>query len=430
MKKVTFLLISILISFYSNAQINKTWENKNFKRNISSIKTTQLSDSSIVFGKDDNLVKLSNNGDSVGYATFNPDFRVARNFAAANGYFFVAGQNNGTASIAKYNNDLTFQSAKELGSGFGYASYILRHNNKNFVSGYLSNTLFVMRFDDNLDTLWSIFLPQSTFTNFSKIIPLNDGNYLASGNLDDYPILLKFDENGDTLWTFYEPIFISFSQSNVYEKSNGNIVAVNGGHKLELDAQGNKVSEENYFNRYFEGLVSKTDTIYLFGSCYLNPSRTERALCIELRDLNFDSLTTYLDTGGMSLSSNNLFSDATVLHDGGILTVGNFKTLADVTNNTYSLVALKFNTPQLNISVQDILNEKNQFEVYPNPANQYLTISTQTPQNYYLYSLTGSIIDVFRVTDHQTTVDLGKLNQGIYWLYAEKSKQPKKIVVY
>ena len=126
-------------------------------------------------------------------------------------------------------------------------------------------------------------LLQNTFANFSSIIKLKYGNFLASGNLDDYPIAAKFDSNGDAIWTYSNLLFISFSYNSAFEKPNGEIVLVLERKFITFDANDKEKSVNDITSSFFDLHVEK-DTVYLAGT-------KDKIPYVESRTMNLDSIS-------------------------------------------------------------------------------------------------------------------------------------------
>lgn len=427
MKKTSILIVLLCSTFTcSYAQINVDWKNQYARESAHlDLKAAELSDGNIIFGNQDLLYKINADGDSLDKINFNPDFRSMKNIAAIDDAFFVSGNINGTAAIAKYNNDLTFVQAKEIGKGFGDASAIYIDGSDYFVSGSNSNDVFISKFDDNLDTAWQISVPY--YGGLTKIIKLSDGNYLASGNYDDYPLAVKFNSAGDTLWTFQEIIFISFSYADVFEKDNGNIVLVNGRHYTELDANGVKVKEDFFTNNHFNSILVKNDSIYLFGSKFLAQFGAEKKPYIQIRNLDFDSLYSYTWEDSIHLAASNGFTHAIELSTGGMLAVGKIRDTVDVTANTYNYIAMKFNDggPSSFEKIKDLYSS---MILYPNPATSNFRLQHNNyPAQISIYSILGNLVHTEIVNSENQLIDIASLKTGLYFISDSKGNTSKFI---
>jgi hypothetical protein len=83
------------------------------------------------------------------------------------------------------------------------------------------------------ELIWEKKIPLSNYEKFSCVVKSNDGGYFAFGTTDKWMLLnpviggafiMKFDQNGDTLWTKWTGYFGGFNQ--VYKGENGTIFAL------------------------------------------------------------------------------------------------------------------------------------------------------------------------------------------------------------
>jgi hypothetical protein len=77
-------------------------------------------------------------------------------------------------------------------------------------------------------------------------------------------------------------------------------------------------------------------------------------------------------------------------------------------------------------------NRLNVFSVYPNPANNQITVKTDAKflgSVYIVYDNTGKLVLTGKITSENTVIELGNLSAGIYLLSAgENSKQIFKVI--
>ncbi|MEA3450900.1 MAG: alpha-amylase family glycosyl hydrolase, partial [Bacteroidota bacterium] len=78
---------------------------------------------------------------------------------------------------------------------------------------------------------------------------------------------------------------------------------------------------------------------------------------------------------------------------------------------------------------KDLYNIK--LNIYPNPANNYITIQSSENFNIEVYDLTGKKVDAFIKTTNSQTYDISKLNNGIYSFVFKNDKEviTKKVVI-
>lgn len=72
----------------------------------------------------------------------------------------------------------------------------------------------------------------------------------------------------------------------------------------------------------------------------------------------------------------------------------------------------------------------NDFDYYPNPVKNSLTISSEsTIDSIEIYSVLGQKVKSIKVNDIQTEIDLSELNRGLYFVKATSSGQEKTIKI-
>ena len=69
--------------------------------------------------------------------------------------------------------------------------------------------------------------------------------------------------------------------------------------------------------------------------------------------------------------------------------------------------------------------DKNKFSFYPNPANDYLIITSKNfkSENVEIFDVTGKIVKKFIINSEQSTVDISSLNRGFYSVTTESFTQ-------
>ncbi len=77
------------------------------------------------------------------------------------------------------------------------------------------------------------------------------------------------------------------------------------------------------------------------------------------------------------------------------------------------------------ISVQS--NEVSEIEIFPNPANEFVSISNSTDKfSYEIINVNGLIIEKQNVEGNKTYIDISKINNGIYFI---KIKTGNKVII-
>ncbi len=69
------------------------------------------------------------------------------------------------------------------------------------------------------------------------------------------------------------------------------------------------------------------------------------------------------------------------------------------------------------VSVEE--KQLNSLHIYPNPANDFINISGKTNAIYTIYDCTGKLIFIQKANTAITTIDLSKLNAGVYFVQSK-----------
>ena len=82
----------------------------------------------------------------------------------------------------------------------------------------------------------------------------------------------------------------------------------------------------------------------------------------------------------------------------------------------------------------DVIENKmhNSISLYPNPANNFMTINAQNPITLVkLYSVEGKLLRNYTVNESTLTIQTNELSEGLYFIEIEINKQTiKKSVVF
>ncbi len=60
--------------------------------------------------------------------------------------------------------------------------------------------------------------------------------------------------------------------------------------------------------------------------------------------------------------------------------------------------------------------------MYPNPANELLTISINREANYSLMNLNGQVFKKGKISHKENTIDISNLSFGLYFLKVKTSE--------
>jgi hypothetical protein len=152
--------------------------------------------------------------------------------------YSVDSASNETRTFAwKISNNFSMLWQKTFGSGIGQGKSIKKvFNNGYVICGYISNPItgydgYIVRLDQNGDTLWTKNVGTSSWDFLNKIIVTPDSGFIAVGKsygtatFDSDAWLIKLDKNGNTLWSKFYGGFED-DELNGIEIINNNCIAV------------------------------------------------------------------------------------------------------------------------------------------------------------------------------------------------------------
>ncbi len=84
-------------------------------------------------------------------------------------------------------------------------------------------------------------------------------------------------------------------------------------------------------------------------------------------------------------------------------------------------------TEQNNVGVQEFANAKD-FTVYPNPANNILTIQSKYAQNFNILDITGKVVMSVSNENLIHRIDVSDLSKGVYFIQSAKGNVEKLII--
>lgn len=99
-----------------------------------------------------------------------------------------------------------------------------------------------------------------------------------------------------------------------------------------------------------------------------------------------------------------------------------------VTENNCTDTSTCFAFMSVGVSESTSLSE---FTLYPNPANDYVTVTARSSGTLQITSLTGEILNYQTINEGQTVVDLSQLSSGVYmlWLITDTASSVQRISV-
>ena len=100
---------------------------------------------------------------------------------------------------------------------------------------------------------------------------------------------------------------------------------------------------------------------------------------------------------------------AAVRDDGSLILCG-----SKVTGEIFSLVMDNSGYP-LNVDEVNVAGSS----IYPNPASDFVMIETENETEVKIYSVSGQMVLRHNVSEGTNTIDVSKLNSGIYFIDVE-----------
>lgn len=434
--KLTFLSLLIFSQLVLNAQITFT---KQFYSPKNSYVSTVLQTydhgyiimSPVGFGSNmymTNLIKTNETGDTLWskmYAYGKCGYTKVGLVQCPDSGFAVIGQKNGVY-LLRLSKDGDSLWGKEIGSGSPYAIAIT-HQNDFIITGLDSTVLFIrVSYNGDLVTHKNINIipPGHSASQFGySIKPTNDNGSIIGGTVDwisgSYPFLVKIDYYGNLQWQKgFAFLVMSKCYSHDLTRDSGFVLAGTSYYDallIKTDSLGDTLWVNNYkpFERVPRYLSVVTSTEGDYVACgYIGDS---------LYWLNH-VLLTKTDENGSLIWSRQLCSAVYIAgvsvkqtYDGGFIILGYIQE-----NDTVSRDLLLIKTNSFGeVSWIKPVSIVSSFSVYPNPANEYITLEIPVQSINFtieIFDLSGKcLIQTKPVPGKKvTTIYIGSLESGAY----------------
>ena len=79
-----------------------------------------------------------------------------------------------------------------------------------------------------------------------------------------------------------------------------------------------------------------------------------------------------------------------------------------------------------NVMVNEFVDNPS-FEMYPNPARDFIVIASEAKQSVQIYDLTGKMVKQFKIQNSELKIEIGDLESGVY--IVRVGKQTKKLII-
>ncbi len=266
---------------------------------------------------------------------------------------------------------------------------VCRDTNGDFVAGGIgenNDTLsvgkaWVLKFNDQGDTLWSRLHDFGYYSIINAVSASSAGGMIAAGNWVESagdptysPFLVRYDDNGDTLWTRLYDFPQNTIINDIVEDPQGGFVGVGS-------------TEDQYYpinNGFFAHFDDSGDTLdFMVYSSDLYTGFSTVAYCPQDRwvmagmttiDYNYQAYLQYCEEDGSVIWSaefggagDDRVNDIEICDDGGIICCGN----ANYTMYYSDGWIFKVDTTQVGVSpeFEPSLPQSMQVSVHPNPFN-------------------------------------------------------------
>ncbi len=306
-----------------------------------------------------------------------------------------------------------------------------------FVSdNYGYNDIYVIKFDDTGNVLWSISAGGNNNDYASGIIQLPDSSYLVSGDTKSYAMggydvyILKLDKNGNLLWDrTYGDNYDNGSQGILY--TSDNLIFVFGethtGINLDFDyftlftdTAGNQISQYNLggagTDAAFSAIETANGNFILTG--YSNTFDTLKPIHLSVFEINRNGNILWQNYFG----GEGIDIGYTIKHSNmnGILIVGqSYDTLFDTQQY---LLHLDYNGTLTDFNLLNKINTTNNIYPYPNPFYDKIFLP-----NFYeieAIEITNAIGQIlFYQTNLSSNIDCTLLLSGVYFLKIIKKNE-------
>ncbi|MBI5541071.1 MAG: T9SS type A sorting domain-containing protein [Bacteroidia bacterium] len=231
MKKLVILLGSFLFTFSVMSQMyfDKTYGDENYDYGFSVIQT--LDSGYIVTGRKVNisgysdvyLIKTNNIGDTIWTRKIGgtgDEYGLSITKASDSGYIAVGftgsfGAGGNDVYLIKFNDNGDTLWTRTFGGPEGNAGFFISQTNDNgyiitgstHTNGAVDLDVYLIKIDVNGDTLWTKSYGGQSHDYGNSVIQTNDNGYIITGVTESFGsgltdvYIIRTDENGDTLWT-------------------------------------------------------------------------------------------------------------------------------------------------------------------------------------------------------------------------------------
>jgi hypothetical protein len=284
----------------------------------------------------------------------------------------------------------------------------------------------------------------------ASIWEYSDSTMMIAGLFTEYDgqpanRIFRMDKQGNLDTTFFQNIVVAGGGGIIYIDSLKRIY-YSGGFKLagsndtlgtiRLLPNGNLDSTYNntaFFNKPGQNIYSICPTLdggYLMGGSFSEYDGYSRGSIVKT-DANGYIDTSYFTGSGFEHQSTGTGSPPMVFS----ITPGNndkyyVSGFFDTYNGNFTPFIIRLHDSS--VSVEEIENEKMDFEIYPNPANEKIKLKLEDfnkPDNMFvtIYNLYGAVLKIEPLNSNITEIDIRELSNGMYFISIQSAT--KKLIV-
>jgi hypothetical protein len=286
------------------------------------------------------------------------------------------------------------------------------HSNGFIMCGYEdspTSTTRVIKTDSLGNQLWTRNYGIINTTAPSILATRTSGYLIATNEIDSTYMssffwmtmkLYRIDENGDTLWTkTIGNKNMVFTPTSVKQLANDDFIISGTKGVPRYDVSGNLVSDQ------LHGFLCRTDSsgnIKWFNNYvgnYTNDSTAENFLM----DVSPTSDGGFVASGWVTPTD-------TSTQDAWVIKVDSMGCLSPGCNGTVGINTIQLGFPEFNI--------------YPNPANDFIDIETDFKNCYFsVLDVTGKLILREKIVQNKTRIELSNYSNGLYFIQLQSNEK-------
>jgi hypothetical protein len=319
--------------------------------------------------------------------------------------------------------------------------------------GYGSADGYIIKTDGNGNLIWTKSYGGKYDDEFKSVIQTTDGNYALTGYTKSYNDSLgdswvfKVDVNGDSLWSKYYGGNKEDFSNQIIELNTGDYIIAGAtesygsglldGYALKINSSGNIIST------LVKGTASFSE---IYTAVAISQSNAGNKLCfsqkedffgfgVQVKIIEYDFDFTYLNASDYgSVNTDETYSLIST-KDKGYAAVGCTNGFSAALTDCYFIKtdSLIYNSPSI-VSLNDLHKEIVQFNIFPNPSQDYLNIQFNDEIDEKLIklcSLTGEELnikgEILILSNNRVKINTADFNEGIYFL--KYGSSTRKVII-